>query len=121
MQDQRAIFDLLLKEFSGCFFVPFIEGARRLGYAKQTAYNLRSLDQFPIPIVERNGRLLLAVQDMASYVARGGQYEAKSPALCGKVPLGRPSKAEEIAAKRAGLSVADWRRQHVHQAQRGAA
>ena len=59
---------ILLARFNGQVLIPFIPAAETMGFAGQTARNLSSRGEFPVPTVTVGRRRFIHLADMADYV-----------------------------------------------------
>lgn len=92
-----TLVDVLLAKFYGRILVPFPDAVEALGYNRQTARNELVRGVFPVPTMLQGARRFIAVTDIAAYVERlYANREQPRP----KKKIGRPSKAEQIAARR---------------------
>lgn len=97
---------VLMARFDGRVLIPFSEGVTALGLAVGSARNQLSHGTFPVPSVLQGSRRYIAVFDLAKYIDSLSKQPVNSQ-------RGRPTKAEQIAARAAGLSVQAWRDQQV--------
>jgi len=57
-----------LESFNGRILLPLVEAGKILGYAKQSTYNMRSRGVFPVIIKEINGKPMVRVSDLFTYI-----------------------------------------------------
>lgn len=92
MHNISVTIQILLARFDGQLLIPFVQGAEAAGFKEQTARNLASRKEFPIPTVlnEQGSRRFIHIQDLADYIdAR------RSIAL--KPKRGRPTKESKLS------------------------
>ncbi|ACT52089.1 hypothetical protein Msip34_2865 (plasmid) [Methylovorus glucosotrophus SIP3-4] len=87
--------EILLFRFNGQLMIPFVEGAKVVGFEAQTARNQLSKNSFPIETVMNGGRRFIHIRELASYVDKltNSQYPSVAPL---KAKRGRPTKAEQL-------------------------
>ena len=92
-----TLVDILLAMFKGRVLIPFLEALEALGYNRQTARNELARGVFPVPTMLQGSRRFIAVTDITAYVDRlyASREQPKS-----KKKIGRPTKAEQVAARR---------------------
>ena len=92
-----TLVDVLLAQFKGRVLIPFLEALEALGYNRQTARNELARGVFPVPTVLQGSRRFIAITDIAAYVELlyANREQPRS-----KKKIGRPTKAEQIAARR---------------------
>lgn len=81
---------ILLARFNGQVLIPFIPAAETMGFAGQTARNLSSRGEFPVPTVTVGRRRFIHLADMAEYVDA-----LRAP----KTKRGPRTKKERVEAK----------------------
>jgi len=84
---------ILLARFNGQVLIPFIPAAETMGFAGQTARNLSSRGEFPVPTVTVGRRRFIHLADMAEYV------EALRTPKPTKPKRGARTKKERIEAQ----------------------
>ena len=88
--------DVLLAQFKGQILIPFLDAVEALGYNRQTARNELVRGVFPVPTMLQGSRRFIAITDVAAYVERlYANREQPRP----KKKIGRPTKAEQVAAR----------------------
>ncbi len=95
--DRPPIVSVLLSRYGGQLIIPFLEAAETLGYRQQTARNEMAKGTFPLPTLRRGGRRFVAVTDLADYLEQ--LYAARDLPPPAKKRLGRPTKAQQVAAR----------------------
>ena len=89
--------DVLLAMFKGRVFIPLVDALEVLGYNHQTARNELARGVFPVPTMLQGSRRFIAITDIAAYVERlYANREQPRP----KKKIGRPTRAEQVAARR---------------------
>ena len=96
-QHRSPIVEILLARFDGQLLIPFLESAGTLGYKQQTARNELARGEFPIPTLRRGGRRFVVITDLADYLEQ--LYASRDLPPPPKKKLGRPTKAEQVAAR----------------------
>ena len=95
-----TLVDVLLARFKGRVLIPFLEALEALGYNRQTARNELARGVFPVPTMLQGSRRFIAITDLAAYVERlYANREQPRP----KKKIGRPTRAEEMAARRSSV------------------
>lgn len=90
--------DFLTRTFPGRLFIPLVDAAVAIGYAPATGYNMHSKGTFPVRVQKQGSKPVVSILDLANYINARSQ-----PAEPVKRRRGRPTKAEQIAAR--GLSI----------------
>ena len=95
-----SLVDVLLAKFNGRILVPFLDAVEALGYNRQTARNELARGVFPVLTILQGSRRFIAITDLAAYVERlYANREQPRP----KKKIGRPTRAEEMAARRSSV------------------
>jgi hypothetical protein len=95
LQNQiSSTLQILIAKFNGQILIPFAHAVESAGYQQQTARNLMSKKEFPIPSVLNGSRRFIHVEDLANYIE-----SLRSPP---PKKLGRPTKASKLQAKNGG-------------------
>lgn len=82
-----------------------VEAGAACGWAKQTVYNKRNDDEFPIPLVEFGGRPMVRTVDLIEYIENLQLHSTSASVEARRV--GRPTKAESIRRKSNKSEVAE--------------
>jgi hypothetical protein len=83
--------------FQGRVLLTPTEAGAACGWAKQTVYNKISKNNFPIPLVDFNGRKMVRSVDFLEYVEK---LRTPAPSVVTEpCKVGRPTKAESIRRK----------------------
>ena len=91
--------DILTRTFPGRLFIPLVDAAVAIGYAPGTGYNMHWKGTFPIRVQKQGSKPVVSIIDLANYINAKSQPPTEPP----KRRRGRPTKAEQIAAR--GLSI----------------
>lgn len=92
-----TLVDVLLAKFHGRILIPFLDAIDAIGINHQTARNKLHRGVFPVPTMLQGGRRFIAVTDLAAYLEQ--LYAAREKPKQ-KKKIGRPTKAELVAAKK---------------------
>jgi hypothetical protein len=57
-----------LESFNGRILLPLVEAGAILGYKKQSVYNMKSRGVFPVTIKEINGKPMVRVADLFTFI-----------------------------------------------------
>jgi len=93
-QDVHALLAMLVAQYGQRLMISVREAGPAIGMTGRTAQNRASLGTFPLPVVTDGGRARVRLIDVARYLA--GEPAKMRPRR------GRPTKAEQIARRRAG-------------------
>lgn len=101
---------ILSAQFGGALLVRPVTAGGVIRMAKPSVYNRVSAGTFPIPLVETAVGRMVRVVDIAAYL------DSLEPIMPIKVeggpkPKGRPTKTEQVEAKRRGITVPELRAQ----------
>ena len=106
--------ELLSRQFPGQVFIPMTKAGLSIGYAEQTSYNLHHKGKFPLPVRKVGRKNMVALLDLAAFM--DGKIIASEPERCAPATeekevrrVGRPTKAEQIAARRRAAAAAGLR------------
>lgn len=101
---------LLSERFGGALLVRPITAGQVIAMAKSSVYNRVSAGTFPLPLVETPVGRMVRVADIVVYL------DSLTPIMPIKAegeakPKGRPTKVEQMKAKRRGLTIPELRAQ----------
>lgn len=92
-----TLVDVLLAKFNGRILIPFLDAIDAIGINHQTARNELHRGVFPVPTMLQGSRRFIAITDLAAYLE--ALYATREqPGQ--KKKIGRPTKAEQVAARR---------------------
>lgn len=77
------------------------EAGAACGWAKQTVYNKLNQGDFPIPLVNVDGRKMVRTLDLVEFVAK--LHAPAANEYCKSCKVGRPTKSESTLRKAAKL------------------
>lgn len=101
---------ILSAQFGGALLVRPVAAGQVIAMAKPSVYNRVSAGTFPLPLVETPVGRMVRVADIAAYL------DSLTPIMPIKAegepkPKGRPTKEEQVEAKRRHISVPELRAQ----------
>lgn len=100
---------LLTERFGGALLVRPVVAGSVINMAKPSTYNRVAAGTFPIPLVNTSIGRMVRVADIADYLDNLTPIIPRPQPVA--LPLGRPTRAMEVAAKKCGLSVKEYRAQ----------
>lgn len=96
---RAVVFEIMQRR---AFFYPLVEVGQTLGIAAQTSYNQALAGTFPIKNKKLGGRRVVALDDLADFLAGGPRPVASMPPSAEKKGVkrrGRPTKASQISKR----------------------
>jgi hypothetical protein len=90
--------ELLVSQFPGKTFISMVDAGFALGYKRQSCYNLRHANKFPLPIKMIGSKCMVSLLDVASYISGDSSPSVEQIAV--KRRPGRPTKREEVERSR---------------------
>ena len=109
-QSASSTLVLLQSQFNNALLIKPAAAGLVVGLKPQSTYNLLVKKAFPLPCVTTTHGKMVRLSDLADYIDSLQTLPSSLPASAAG-GRGRPHKAEQIEAKRLGLSVRELRAQ----------
>ena len=104
---------IVQEAFPGALLIKPTQAGKLLNQSRQSSYNQIHLNRFPIPLAQDHlGRKMVRIVDLVEYLDTM-QHIPASAGFVRKQIIGRPTKKEQIEAKRRGISISPrYKNQH---------